>query len=321
MAQIKLELPENQIGFASALNEIRASFLQDALLATVSSMQIADIDQELHSYVDNEALNNLAAHGMRGELLFAVPCILRKTPKLIGYYRLLLGYSQKYFYDGKTGAGIFRSMEDKGYLSPKQDAALHDLCNELNKNAKYMLDCFDAQLISASFFDQLTLLTLGAQLRGKSNVYIGTYAISKVFHIILNIVQSSVVHTDDKSIELRNRSGRIVRIQFSADPDIFISEELAPDTFKKPLAIEIKGGKDYANIHNRIGEAEKSHQKAKKDGFVECWTIVNVEGLDMDMARRESPTTNKFYHLSELENTESAEYRDFSLQISSIAGI
>jgi hypothetical protein len=32
------------------------------------------------------------------------------------------------------------------------------------------------------------------------------------------------------------------------------------------VAVEIKGGKDYSNIHNRIGEAEKSHQKAKKEG-------------------------------------------------------
>jgi hypothetical protein len=35
-------------------------------------------------------------------------------------------------------------------------------------------------------------------------------------------------------------------------------------------AIEIKGGRDYSNIHNRIGEAEKSHQKAEKQGYVEC---------------------------------------------------
>ena len=57
---------------------------------------------------------------------------------------------------------------------------------------------------------------------------------------------------------------------------------------------EIKGGKDISNIHNRIGEAEKSHQKARKRGFVECWTMVGVGHTDMDLARKESPSTDRF---------------------------
>lgn len=110
-------------------------------------------------------------------------------------------------------------------------------------------------------------------------------------------------------------------IQFSADPDIVIREELAPGTYRNLVVIEVKGGRDYSNIHNRVGEAEKSHQKAKKDGYVECWTVVNVDRIDMDMARKESPTTNKFYRISELLDKTSSEYRDFSLQIFSIVGI
>lgn len=184
-----------------------------------------------------------------------------------------------------------------------------------------MLEHLNTEMISAVFFDQLTLLTLGPQLRGGVNVQKGTSAISQVFDIVFHIVQPSVINSNSHRIELRNNSGRSVYIQFAADPDIVIREELAPETYKNLVAIEVKGGQDYSNIHNRVGEAEKSHQKAKKDGYVECWTVVNVDRIDMDMARRESPTTNKFYRISKLLDQTSAEYRDFSLQIRSIVGI
>lgn len=216
---------------------------------------------------------------------------------------------------------MFKSLEEKGKLSARQRSELPALCAALNANAKYMLERFDAEMISAAFFDQLTLLTLGPQLRGGANVQKGTSAISEVFDVVFRIVQPSVISSNSHRIELRNSSGRTVYIQFAADPDIVIREELEPEMYKNLVAIEVKGGQDYSNIHNRVGEAEKSHQKAKKDGYVECWTVVNVDRIDMDMARKESPTTNKFYRLSELLNQESAEYRDFSLQIRSIVGI
>lgn len=318
---IILEFPNTQINFAKALKEIRSMYLQDALAATISSMEIDRLDSELHDYVDNSSLQILARHGMRGELLFAAPSVLEKNPRLLGYYRLLLGYSQKSFYCAATGIGMFKSLEEKGSLSLRQRVELPALCNALNINSKYMLDRFDAQMISAMFFDQLTLLTLGPQLRGGANVQKGTSAISDVFDVVFRIVSSSVINSNPRCIELKNSSGRTVYIQFAADPDIVIREELATDTYKNLVAIEVKGGQDYSNIHNRVGEAEKSHQKAKKDGYVECWTVVNVDRIDMEMARKESPTTNKFYRISELLNQESTEYRDFSLQILSIVGI
>lgn len=318
---ITFDLPNTQISFAKALTEIRSMYLQDALATTIASMEIDRVDSELHDYVDNNSLQILARHGMRGELLFAVPSVLEKNPRLLGYYRLLLGYSQKGFYCSATGAGMFKSLEEKGSLSARQRNGLPALCNALNASAKHMLEHFDTEMISAIFFDQLTLLTLGPQLRGGANVQKGTSAISDVFNIVFQIVRASVINSNSRCIELRNNSGRTVYIQFAADPDIVIREELAPEIYRNLVAIEVKGGQDYSNIHNRVGEAEKSHQKAKKDGYVECWTVVNVDRIDTDMAHKESPTTNKFYHISELLNQESAEYLDFSLQILSIVGI
>ena len=318
---IRFDLPNTQVHFANALTEIRKEYLQDALVTTIAAMDIRMLDLELHEYVDNHPLQLLARHGLRGELLFAVPCILEKNPRLLGYYRLLLGYSQKGFYAAATGAGMFRSLEEQGLLSDKQRALLSELCKALNNNANYMLDHLEDHMISAEFFDQLTILTLGPQLRGGANVQKGTSAISQVFDVIYRIVSASVVHSDSRRIILKNNSGRMVHIQFSSDPDIVIREELTADTYRNKVAIEVKGGQDYSNIHNRIGEAEKSHQKAKKDGYIECWTIVNVDRIVMDLAQEESPTTNKFYRISELLDQNSAEYKDFSLQILSIAGI
>jgi XcyI restriction endonuclease len=62
---------------------------------------------------------------------------------------------------------------------------------------------------------------------------------------------------------VKNASKRKVIIALSADPDIRVQEEFE-DKFPNILAIEIKGGTDISNAHNRAGEAEKSHRKAKK---------------------------------------------------------
>ncbi len=55
-------------------------------------------------------------------------------------------------------------------------------------------------------------------------------------------------------------------IEFSSDPDVLITEKLQSGV-RYILSIEVKGGTDASNIHNRLGEAEKSHLKAKKFGI------------------------------------------------------
>lgn len=107
---------------------------------------------------------------------------------------------------------------------------------------------------------------------------------------------------------------------------LFLQEALgdtgmAKGGYRDVIAMEIKGGKDFSNIHNRLGEAEKSHQKARAAGFTECWTVVNVSRFDLDKARRESPSTDRFYRLSRLEDNGSEEYQDFRERIISLTGI
>lgn len=110
-------------------------------------------------------------------------------------------------------------------------------------------------------------------------------------------------------------------MEFAPDPDIIIREEIAIGSYAEKIAIEVKAGEDFSNIHNRIGEAEKSHQKERARGFVECWTVVNVDGLDAAMAKLESPSTNRFYRLSAIVAGSGAEYADFCNRIVSLTGI
>ena len=50
-----------------------------------------------------------------------------------------------------------------------------------------------------------------------------------------------------------------------------------------------------SNAHNRAGEAEKSHQKAKAQGFRGFWTVIAKKGLSMETLQAESPTTQRWF--------------------------
>jgi hypothetical protein len=173
--------------------------------------------------------------------------------------------------------------------------------------------------ISLQVVRDLQLLTFGAQLRGGQNTQVGQKANVAVFSIIEDIVRPYVRTQTARKIELENESGRVVVVTFSNDPDVAISEAL-PSGDRALVAIEVKGGADISNIHNRIGEAEKSHQKAKSRGFLKFWTILGAN-VDLHMARRESPTTTRFYRLSQLGDVSYEEYRSFREHLQSIVGI
>lgn len=187
---------------------------------------------------------------------------------------------------------------------------LPSLCTDLVRCASLLLAALDEEDIEMQFLDDLTLLTLGPQLRGGANVRKGSAGIVVVFETIRDIVKGSIAKQSSKQIEITNAVGRNVAIRFAADPDIVITVEMAPNVHRSIIAIEVKSGTDFSNIHNRIGEAEKSHQKARQGGFVECWTIVNVDRIDLEMAQRESPSTNRFYRISELRQHASEEFAD-----------
>jgi hypothetical protein len=321
MANIKIPHPELQIDFSFMLVQMRSQFLQDALSHSIEEIDLRMLDKELSTYVPQDSLNALAKHGLRGELVFAVPCVLENNPCLLGYYRLLLGFSQKEFYSTIFGTSHFKSMESRGILTPKNKFALPVLCNGLIRSGEELINGIGIDRLSREMLDDLTLLTVGPQLRGGANVKKGRAGIVDVFQTIYEIVEHAAQKSSANRIEIKNAAGRKVFIEFAPDPDIVIREEMSENRFRNIIAIEIKGGTDFSNIHNRVGEAEKSHQKARASGYVECWTVVNVDRIDLAMARRESPTTNKFYRISDLKQPNSKDYQDFKERITSLTGI
>src|SRR5512133_1784268 len=139
--KIQFPPPKLQIGFAIELKRFRGIYLQNALLETVRDMSIAELDKQLAEYVPAADLATLAQYGLRAELLFAVPAVLAKNPNLLGYYRLLMGYSQKEFYGRDKGfcAGYFKGMEDKGKIGKAASADLPSLCAGFCETASAMV--------------------------------------------------------------------------------------------------------------------------------------------------------------------------------------
>lgn len=89
-------------------------------------------------------------------------------------------------------------------------------------------------------------------------------------------------------------------------------------SFPRSKSVFIHGS---SNIHNRLGEAEKSHQKARQQGFNQFWTMVNVKHLDLDVARRESPTTTAFFSVAQITDPRTAEYAEFKELLLSELGL
>lgn len=322
---ISIQNPEKQLMFVNKLKEERLIYLQAALLAAVCEIDIDLINRELSQIAPKGAIQKLASIGLRGELLFPIPSLLKIKPTIIAYYRTLLGYSQKEFYTKKFGLTKFHSMESLPVLGKKKaiptDAELLELSKALCASAQYFLENLQITDISQQLLHDYSLITYGTQLRGSYNVKKGSDGIDLVFNVIKNILKSKSTSVSDKQITLINASKRKVVIEFAPDPDIIVKEEMENMEWRKILAIEVKAGEDYSNIHNRIGEAEKSHQKAKSERYTECWTIVNVEKLDSKIAKKESPSTDIFYKIFELNDVRSIEYIDFKSRLKSLVGI
>ncbi|MDT3541113.1 XcyI family restriction endonuclease [Cronobacter sakazakii] len=322
---VKITFPEpkQQVDFALALKRFRGVYLQNALLETVRNMDIVALDAQLGEYVPKADLATLATYGLRAELLFPVPAVLEANPYLLGYYRLLMGYSQKEFYgrDKGFGVGSFKSMEVKGVIGKLAKPKIPELCTAFCGAASALLSGVGPLRVSRELLDDLTLLTVGPQLRGGANNQRGTNGIVLVFEIIREIVAHATAEVRESAIEVNSATGRPVLIEFAADPDIIIREEMAHQNYRNVVAIEVKSGTDVSNIHNRIGEAEKSHQKARARGYTECWTVINVSRLDMVKARSESPSTDRFYSLTELSLREGEQYEDFKMRVLSLTAI
>jgi len=310
--------PTRQIAFYQLLVADRKKVFIDALSDALASVDPSKIKTEIAEYVPVDVQKILAAQGLRDEYVFPVPSVIEAKPTLIGYYRLLLGTLQKSSYKGETGMGCFKSMEEKGASSKKQLSRLHAYCNAMAAPLAELV----RQIPSFTDRDlrELPLLTFGAQLQGANNTQIGKRAMQDVFLAIGEILGRFVVKKEINKLTVRNSAGRIVYVRLSHDPDVSVQEEVAHSIHNK-VAIEIKGGTDISNAHNRAGEAEKSHLKARQKGFRDFWTIISKTGLEISKLMRESQTTTEWFDVSELLARQGKDWQAFRQRVAGAVGI
>lgn len=317
MLEFPILSPALQLGFYQRLEEARKAHLLPALLRQVGQLDIGVLDKELLEFADSDRLSFVAQRGLRGELVFPVPYVLSSKPALIGYYRLLLGFSQKEFYKGPFGR--FKRMEARNVLTDATRALLKPLCESLVESAWILVNGLPD--LSQDTLHSLTLLTLGPQFRGSRNANLGVEAIMTVFALIKAIVSDRIKEEGQAYLEVTSAANRTYRIEFSPDPDIAIRQILDDGSCRNRIAVEVKGGTDFSNIHNRLGEAEKSHQKAKGEGFTQFWTVVNVADIEPAVWKQETPTTNELFYLEQISDIRSSEYARFKEYLASELGI
>jgi hypothetical protein len=308
--------PTLQLGFYQRLKDAEKDYLLPALLAHIGELDIGRLDKELLQYAGDEKLGLLARYGLRGELVFPVPYIIESKPFLLGYYRLLLGFSQKEFYKGSFAK--FKSIEE-GSLSSAIRQHIIPLCESLIESSWILVNGIPD--LSRDIIYSLTLLTLGPQFRGSRNVFLGSEAIRSVFALVKSIVVDSISEESETYLLIVNAASRAYRIEFAPDPDIAIRQLLAGGSYRNRISIEVKGGTDYSNIHNRLGEAEKTHQKARAEGYTQFWTVVNVQNIDPATWKRETPTTNELFYLEQILNPRHVEHSRFREYLISELGL
>ena len=307
-----------QLRFYQLLVAARKQWFMDALSEALSRLNQDTIKQQISEYVPGDAQKILAAAGLRDEHVFPVPAVLEAKPSLVGYYRLLLGVPQKSFYKGSTGMSRFKSMEELGAISKGARPLIPEFCRAMAKPLSEFVRGIPK--ITERDLRELPLLTFGSQLQGSNNTQIGKAAMRDVFVAVKEIVAKYTVASSETKLTLKNSAGRTVLITLAHDPDVRIQEQVSDQDHHK-VAIEVKGGTDVSNVHNRAGEAEKSHQKAKKSGFPEFWTIISKQGLDLSKLRSESPTTNRWFDVAQVLARNGSDWDDFRQRLAGACGI
>ena len=308
-----------QVIFHQVLVATRKTALMDALSEALGEIEPNLLKKQIIKYAPVDAQKILAASGIRDEHVFPAPIVLEKKPTLVGYYRLLLGMSQKRFYRKGTGMSPYKGMEIRGLINAKNPPDLDHFCVVMAEHLAQLVRQISPK-ITARDISELPLLTLGAQLYGSNNNAIGRKATLDVFVSVAEIVKDFIVSRDTRKITLVNASKRKVVLALSTDPDIRIQEEFE-GKLRNKVAIEIKGGTDVSNAHNRAGEAEKSHLKAKKQNFRDYWTLISKTGLSMDKLKQESPTTGSWFDVAQVLARDGDDWNEFKSRFAGEVGI
>jgi hypothetical protein len=308
-----------QASFHPLLVAARKTKLASAVSEAASECDTSALRSDISVFGNDDVLRIAAAAGVRDEHVVVTPCILRKRPSVLGYYRLLVGLSKKQFYHGSSGFGLLEVMEEGNTLTSRHDGRLDEVCRALNGLIADLIAPLEGHFAKDDIHD-LPLLQLGAQLDGANRVKIGEVASQEVFSAIGGLLRKHVKQATAKKLELVDATGVKVTIVCSSDPDIEIRRD---DGSNRPrrIAIEIKGGTDLSNAHNRAGEAEKSHIKAKKVGVTDFWTVASLPPRELESFKAQSPTTSIWFDLAEVLGRRGKTWEEFRRQVSSAVGV
>jgi hypothetical protein len=216
--------PSRQITFHQLLVAARRTCLSDALSDALKSVDPGVLKRQLTEFVPADVQQILASAGVRDEHVFAVPVVIEAKPTLVGYYRLLLGVSQKRFYVSGSGFGAYKSLELRGFINQRRPPDLAAFCRAMNESLAELVRQLSPPVTTRDV-SELAILTLGAQFQGGKNNTIGQRATTDVFLAITEIVRGHITVQEARRLTLLNSSGRTVIIALASDPDIRIQED------------------------------------------------------------------------------------------------
>ncbi|HEY7034528.1 MAG TPA: XcyI family restriction endonuclease [Thermomicrobiales bacterium] len=301
-----------QVGFHELLLAARKTWTVDALSDVLAGVDQETVKRQLLEFAPADVLQMLARLGIRDEHVFPTPVVLETKPSLVGYYRLLTGIGQKSFYRGPTGMSPFRKMESEGIPLPATRQLLPDFCAAIGDVLAELVRAISPAL-SARDIPELQFLTLGSNFYGSANNTIGQVAMKGVLESIAVALAGYPVEKRARSLVVASKDGRTFAVALSNDPDVAVQETTEGHPHNV-IAIEVKGGSDAANVYNRGGEAEKSHQGAKAT-YAQCWTIIRTSGIDFEKLKRGSPTTDAWFDTSQILTHKGHDWDDFVRRI------
>ncbi len=122
------------------------------------------------------------------------------------------------------------------------------------------------------------------------------------------MAESRTTFDSERLVRFEAPDGRRFALIEGSDPDVRMGLT-TPEGKEAPIiAIEIKGGEDARNAHNRAGEAEKSHIKARSVGYPHRWTVIVMKGLDRERLREETPSSTELFEATEIIDRRGADW-------------
>ncbi len=185
MNEIAIPSTAKQIQAQRILKEYRETMLGSSLQRTVAQISPKTLHKEIVNYVPVGGMKRLQALGIREEVVFALPCVLKTNPRLLGYYRLLMGISEKQFYTGSSGLSSFRPMERDGRIASHSDDDIIDLCKSINGAMNVFLGNASVDSLKMDLND-LPLMTWECMSTG----YGATSSVSKPLYTFLTPLRS-----------------------------------------------------------------------------------------------------------------------------------